>query len=211
MAPKSPSESSCWAAKAVHPSTPLATDLCAAAEISGPVTRCSPSRHLEQQQLWPEADDSCAGSCCRRAAAVPGKEARAAQDQAGSEAPCTQGRVKELSDGGPAQPPAQGSMRPPPGSASGAAPESGQAQPQDMCSGGPGRQRWGRRGQGRAAVRDPPALVRVDESAPLRALCGVRVVWASVEARRQGVASKLLDLARWYTRSKCPCEPLLCM
>jgi hypothetical protein len=40
--------------------------------------------------------------------------------------------------------------------------------------------------------------VRVDESAPLRALCGVRVVWASVEARRQGVASKLLDLARWH-------------
>jgi hypothetical protein len=36
----------------------------------------------------------------------------------------------------------------------------------------------------------------VDEGAPVQALCGVRVAWVSLEGRRQGIASRLLDLAR---------------
>lgn len=39
-------------------------------------------------------------------------------------------------------------------------------------------------------------LLRVDEGRPKEAACGVRVVWVSVEARMQGIATKLLDVAR---------------
>lgn len=40
------------------------------------------------------------------------------------------------------------------------------------------------------------ALLRVDESAAEEAACGVRVIWVSVEARLQGIATELLDTAR---------------
>ena len=36
----------------------------------------------------------------------------------------------------------------------------------------------------------------IDRSCHIKALCGVRMMWTAVEARRQGIASKLLDLAR---------------
>ena len=36
----------------------------------------------------------------------------------------------------------------------------------------------------------------VDRGSPQEAGCGVRGIWVSLEARRQGVASKLLDTAR---------------
>lgn len=39
--------------------------------------------------------------------------------------------------------------------------------------------------------------LQVDESRKVAAVCGVRVVWVSVDACRQGIASKLLDLARY--------------
>ena len=38
--------------------------------------------------------------------------------------------------------------------------------------------------------------MQVDESRMVAAVCGVRVVWVSGDVRRQGIASKLLDLAR---------------
>ena len=41
------------------------------------------------------------------------------------------------------------------------------------------------------------AMLRVDESQPCDATCGVRVVWVSADARRTGIASKLLDAARY--------------
>ena len=40
------------------------------------------------------------------------------------------------------------------------------------------------------------AWVQVDESRRAPAVCGVRIVWVALEARGQGIASKLLDLAR---------------
>lgn len=40
------------------------------------------------------------------------------------------------------------------------------------------------------------ALLRLDESRAQETACGVRVIWVSVEARLQGIASKLLDVAR---------------
>lgn len=36
-----------------------------------------------------------------------------------------------------------------------------------------------------------------DETTKKRVACGVRVVWVSMQARRQGIATKLLDCARW--------------
>ena len=36
----------------------------------------------------------------------------------------------------------------------------------------------------------------VDRSVRVRAVLGVRLVWVSVEARRRGVATRLLDCAR---------------
>lgn len=38
--------------------------------------------------------------------------------------------------------------------------------------------------------------IEVDESDPQPAACGVRVVWTSVEARRHGIATQLLNAAR---------------
>lgn len=40
------------------------------------------------------------------------------------------------------------------------------------------------------------AAVVADEGRPRRAACGVRVMWVSAGARRQGVASRLMDAAR---------------
>jgi hypothetical protein len=40
-------------------------------------------------------------------------------------------------------------------------------------------------------------VLRVDEEHPVEAACGVRVMWVSKEARRKGIATKLLDVARW--------------
>ena len=55
-----------------------------------------------------------------------------------------------------------------------------------------------RQGQGGRQRRpeQKEALLRVDESAAEEAACGVRVIWVSVEARLQGIATKLLDTAR---------------
>ena len=39
-------------------------------------------------------------------------------------------------------------------------------------------------------------MTQVDESRMIAAAAGVRVMWVAVGARRQGVGSKLLDLAR---------------
>lgn len=54
--------------------------------------------------------------------------------------------------------------------------------------------RQGRGGGLQLQQREP--LLRVDESAAVEAACGVRVIWVSVEARLQGIATKLLDTAR---------------
>ena len=40
------------------------------------------------------------------------------------------------------------------------------------------------------------ARLEVDESDPHPAVCGVRLIWASVEARRRGIATRLLNAAR---------------
>ena len=52
----------------------------------------------------------------------------------------------------------------------------------------------------RAAPVLAPALARgavaADEGRPRRAACGVRVMWVSAGARRQGIASRLMDAAR---------------
>ena len=48
----------------------------------------------------------------------------------------------------------------------------------------------------RVRVPDPAAVLSVDESQPREAICGVRGIWVSVEARRKGIASQLLDAAR---------------
>ena len=50
-------------------------------------------------------------------------------------------------------------------------------------------------GRAAAASADRPALL-VDRTAPVRAVCGVRLMWVSLEARRQGLATRLLDCAR---------------
>ena len=197
MPHEAPSESSCRARKSPESTMPLAHTHAAAADSPWRVTCCSPSNQTQQQQPWPAADGSCAASCCKRAATPAGKENHVAQTQAGQDPQCRQGQVAEPSCGVAPQPLAQSSAPPSPSGCSGAARESRHDQPQDMPGGGAGQLKGGQRGQGRGAGWDPPALVRVDESAPLRALCGVRIVWASVEARRQGIASKLLDLARW--------------
>ena len=39
-------------------------------------------------------------------------------------------------------------------------------------------------------------MTQVDESRMIAAAAGVRVMWVAVSARRQGIGSKLLDLAR---------------
>ncbi|BDA40851.1 probable N-acetyltransferase ESCO1 [Coccomyxa sp. Obi] len=60
--------------------------------------------------------------------------------------------------------------------------------------------------QGRGGGLQPQqreALLRVDESAAKEAACGVRVIWVSVEARLQGIATKLLDTARSTFVSGC--------
>lgn len=61
----------------------------------------------------------------------------------------------------------------------------------EKCSpAGPGP---GSSGPGSGSGR--PVLV-VDRTRRMRALCGIRLVWVSVEARRRGVASRLLDCVR---------------
>lgn len=40
------------------------------------------------------------------------------------------------------------------------------------------------------------SLVALDKAHPKQAMCGVRGIWVSLSARRQGVASHLLDAAR---------------
>ena len=40
-------------------------------------------------------------------------------------------------------------------------------------------------------------MMQVDESRRIAAAAGVRVMWVAVGARRQGIGSKLLDLARY--------------
>ena len=52
------------------------------------------------------------------------------------------------------------------------------------------------RGGAKVQPQQRQVPLRVDESTPEEAACGVRVIWVSVEARLQGVASKLLDVAR---------------
>ena len=51
---------------------------------------------------------------------------------------------------------------------------------------------------GRQAVYPQAAqlAVLVDTSRPMPASCGIRAVWTSVESRRQGIATKLLDTCR---------------
>ena len=200
MPPESPSHSSCRAAEPLTSSAPLAGSQCAAAESPWPASCCFRGRQAQQQQqLQPEADGSCAASSCKCAASPAGKENHAACDQAPGGPFCKQGPAGEARSGDAAEPQAQSSMHHLPSGCSGAAVASGHRQRRDMRAGGTGQLGRGRRGQGAVAGWEVPALVRVDESAPLRALCGVRVVWTSMEARRQGVASKLLDLARWDT------------
>ena len=48
----------------------------------------------------------------------------------------------------------------------------------------------------RRMVPAPASVLSVDESQPREAVCGVRGIWVSVEARRKGIASQLLDAAR---------------
>lgn len=56
-------------------------------------------------------------------------------------------------------------------------------------------------GSRQRGMQCPPALqLAVDDGAPVNAMCGVRVAWVSLEGRRQGIASRLLDLARWATQ-----------
>lgn len=47
-----------------------------------------------------------------------------------------------------------------------------------------------------ATAAPPPAALEVDRTQRVRAVLGVRLVWVSVEARRRGVATRLLDCAR---------------
>ena len=63
------------------------------------------------------------------------------------------------------------------------------------CHGGMQGAAVARRAAGAAAQQQ--RRLEVDDSEPVQALAGVRVIWTSVEARRQGIASRLLDLARW--------------
>ena len=62
-------------------------------------------------------------------------------------------------------------------------------------------------GLGSAHVRlkapEPAAVLSVDESQPREAICGVRGIWVSMEARRKGIASQLLDAARHAPSVSC--------
>ncbi|MCJ1422137.1 hypothetical protein MMC29_000016 [Sticta canariensis] len=50
--------------------------------------------------------------------------------------------------------------------------------------------------QARQPLHEQRRRMEVDQGDPQPAACGVRVVWTSVEARRQGVATQLLNAAR---------------
>jgi N-acetyltransferase len=50
--------------------------------------------------------------------------------------------------------------------------------------------------EGAPAPRRADGGISIDRSRQVKAMCGVRVMWTSVEARRQGLATKLLDCAR---------------
>ncbi|KAK9809903.1 hypothetical protein WJX72_001367 [[Myrmecia] bisecta] len=44
--------------------------------------------------------------------------------------------------------------------------------------------------------RPQRTLLTTDQGCPTKAICGVRLMWVSLEARGQGIASQLLDMAR---------------
>ena len=43
------------------------------------------------------------------------------------------------------------------------------------------------------------AVVLTDRSKTVKAACGIKVMWVSVQARRKGIATQLLDTARFAT------------
>ena len=152
---------------------------------------CSPRPSM---QLLPAASDT-GGSCTKSApAAAIGKENVTAAAAAHADSPAFSAAADD-GGGRRMRDEAEAAVRDVALSSSAACHPAQLHAAKKPCHGGMQGAAVARRAAGAAAQQQ--RRLEVDDSEPVQALAGVRVIWTSVEARRQGIASRLLDLARW--------------